>query len=668
MRIVTFWACSVLCILVALPAQSQKNKFKLGEVTARDFETKLYPIDSSAHAVVLANIGSAQYDVDNSGGFNIIYQKHSRIRLLNRNAFDEATITLPLYSSGFFKEKIQKIEAYTYTMQGEKLVETKLEKSSIFEEKVNNNYTRTKFTMPNLIEGCIVDIKYTIASPFEHNLKDWYFQENIPVLYSEYTLSVPIIYDFVFIKQGFNAAKPVEKQTASAVFTLKNNTAAERTSYYTLNTEVSTTKWVMENIPKTTTESFSNSLKNRVDKVEFQLSAIRYPNQPVQPVMNSWEKAAEQMLKRDDFGMELSRNAGWVKDELQRIAGTKDITRDVAKKIYYYVRDNFTCKDHSALYTDNTLKKVFQSKAGNVAEINLLLVTMLRAQGFTSNPIILSTRDNGKAYEIYPVMDKFNYVICALNIDDEQLLLDASYNKMAFGKLHNSAYNSFGRTISEAPFMVAMEADSVMETEITKVRLLLNEKDELQGELAVYKGGFGSYNIREQLTTKPIDEYFKGILTALPVEYHPSNVGLDSLNNYEEPVKLHCDLKMDKPTEDIIYFSPMLYNTQKENPFVAGDRKYPVELASSFKDVFSLIMEVPKGYKVDEMPKSVRVKFNDDEGMFEYLVSNANGYLQINCTLVLKRANFDPEDYANLRDFFGFIVNKEAEQVVFKKL
>lgn len=668
MRIVSLWACSMLCILFALPAKSQKNKFKLGEVTAQDFATKLYPIDSSAHAVVLANIGSSEYEVDNTGGFNIIFTKHTRIRLLNRNAFDEATITLPLYASNSFKDRITKVEAYTYNLQGDKLVQTKLEKSSIFEEKVNSNFFLTKFTMPNLTEGCIVDIKYTISSPFEHNLKDWYFQENIPVLYSEYTCAVPTIYDFVILRQGFNPGKPVEKKTAAATFNLKNSSGADRAAYYTLNTEVVTTKWVLENIPKTTTESFSSSLKNRVDKVEFQLSAIRYPNQPVQPVMNSWPKAAEQMLKRDDFGMELSRNAGWVKDELQKIVGTKDINKEVAKKIYYYVRDNFTCKDHSALYTDNNLKKVYQAKAGNVAEINLLLVTMLRTQGFLSSPVILSTRDNGKAYEIYPIMDKFNYVICALNLDDKEYTLDASYSKMAFGKLHINAYNSFGRMIDEDPMLVELMPDSVMETEITSVRLFHNEKDDLEGELSVYKGVNGSFNLREQLIQKPKDEYFKSILTALPAEYHPANAVLDSLTKYEEPVKFTCDLKMDKPSEDIIYFSPMLYNSQKENPFVAGERKYPVEMQSAFKDVFTLIMEVPKGYKVDELPKSVRVSFNEDEGMFEYLVSNSNGFVQLNCTLLMKRATFDPEDYANLRDFFGFVVNKESEQIVFKKL
>jgi hypothetical protein len=34
----------------------------------------------------------------------------------------------------------------------------------------------------------------------------------------------------------------------------------------------------------------------------------------------------------------------------------------------------------------------------------------------------------------------------------------------------------------------------------------------------------------------------------------------------------------------------------------------------------------------------------------------------------LKKANFNPEDYATLRDFFAYVVKKEAEQIVFKKI
>ncbi len=668
MKSFSFWAAILCCMALSVPSFAQKNKFKLADVSAADFEPKFYSLDSSAQGIVLADIGSSDYEVDNTGGFNIILKKHIRTRLLNRNAFDEATMTIPLYSNSQFKERILKMEAKTYHLEGGKVVETKLEKSAIFEEKLSNSVLLTKFTMPNLQEGCIIDISYVLSSPFERNLRDWYFQKSIPVLHSEYSVSVPAIYDFVIVRQGFNTALPVDRKIVPTKYTLRSSNGASRAEYFDLSTDLVTTKWTMENIAKTSSEPFNTSLRNRIDKVEFQLSAIRYPNQPVRFVMNGWQKASEQLMERDDFGKDLTTTQPWYKDELQKIAGSNDVSLEVAKKIFYAIRDNFTCKNHDGLYTNNSLKKVYQAKAGNVAEINLLLVAMLRNQGFFASPVILSTREHGKANEVYPVMEKFNYVIAGLTLDGKQYLLDASYNKMAFGKLPKNAWNGFGRMIDANPVEVQMAADSVTEQKITSVLLLHNEKDELEGEVAVYYGDQESYDVRETLAKKPMEEFVKSTIGRLPAEYHATAVKVDSVALYEAPVKLRCDIKLDKSDEDIIYFNPIFYEGMRENPFKAGERKYPIEMESAMKEVYSLVMEVPKGYKVDELPKSVRVFFNENEGMFEYIINNSNGMIQLKCTLQLNKANFAPEDYQNLRDFFAFVVNKENEQIVFKKL
>jgi hypothetical protein len=36
--------------------------------------------------------------------------------------------------------------------------------------------------------------------------------------------------------------------------------------------------------------------------------------------------------------------------------------------------------------------------------------------------------------------------------------------------------------------------------------------------------------------------------------------------------------------------------------------------------------------------------------------------------LLMKKATFLPDDYETLREFFGHVVKKQAEQIVFKKI
>ncbi len=84
-------------------------------------------------------------------------------------------------------------------------------------------------------------------------------------------------------------------------------------------------------------------------------------------------------------------------------------------------------------------------------------------------------------------------------------------------------------------------------------------------------------------------------------------------------------------------------------------------------ETYLLNMEVPAGFTVDEIPKSTKVLFNDTEGYFEYLVVSDGQNIQLRSHLKLNKANFKPEDYETLRDFFAFIVKKQNEQIVFKK-
>jgi len=79
-------------------------------------------------------------------------------------------------------------------------------------------------------------------------------------------------------------------------------------------------------------------------------------------------------------------------------------------------------------------------------------------------------------------------------------------------------------------------------------------------------------------------------------------------------------------------------------------------------------MDIPTGYKVDELPKSARVTLNGSDGMFEYLIQQDGDHVQLRCRTKLNKATFEPEDYETLRNFFAFIVEKQGEQIVFKKI
>ncbi|MCU0321515.1 MAG: hypothetical protein MUE72_03815, partial [Chitinophagaceae bacterium] len=146
-------------------AQNVRSNVKFGDVTTADFATKIYSIDSNAHAVVLFDYGDVKYEGNNSGFFSVMYKYHRRIHILNKNAFDLATIEIPLYKRGLEEDRVEKLQAITYNIENGKVVSKKIDKGSIFKDKADKYTTIQKFTLPDISEGCIIEYMYTVSSP-----------------------------------------------------------------------------------------------------------------------------------------------------------------------------------------------------------------------------------------------------------------------------------------------------------------------------------------------------------------------------------------------------------------------------------------------------------------------------------------------------------------------
>jgi hypothetical protein len=424
--------------------------------------------------------------------------------------------------------------------------------------------------------------------------------------------------------------------------------------------------WAIQNVPVLKKEEFTTTLDNHISKIEFQLSALRYPNVPVKPYMQNWMEFATELLKDESFAEDLNHENNWLDDDVKKaVTGTKS-DNEKAKNIFEFVRDNYTCIDHYARYLSQPLKKTYQAKKGNVVDINILLAAMLKNAGFETHPVLLSTRDHGYASETYPIMGKFNYVITQAKKDGVQYLLDASDPNTGFNCLPSECYNGTARVIAEMPVLIDLSADSLQETKLTTVFMMNNEKN-ITGSFTTQLGKRESQYIRKKVKNITQESFFSDVKKTYAMEVELSNTSMDSLKRPEDPVTIKYEISFNTGDEDIFYFNPMLTEAQKENPFKAAERLYPVEMDACTNETYILNMEIPKGYVVEELPKSTRVMLNEDEGMFEYIIGVSGDHIQLRCRTLIKKANFLPEDYTTLRDFFAFIVKKQAEQIVFKK-
>ncbi|MEO8404790.1 MAG: DUF3857 and transglutaminase domain-containing protein [Chitinophagaceae bacterium] len=653
---------------LAIAQKSIPPPVKFGKVTPEDFKKTVYSLDSNASAIVIADIGSTEMVGNDKGSFSLEFKNYRRAQILNKNGYDIANVEIWIYTRGDLEEELSSLKAVTYNLENGKVVETKLDvKGSVFKDKISQNQVVKKFTFPNIKEGSIIEYEYKIHSDFTFNFQPWTFQGEYPSLWSEYTVSIPEFYYYVTMAQGYQPFVVKEQKTRRDNFTVSSNNTAYSTDRSSFSANVGEWRWAMQNIPALKEESYTSTLRNHVAKIEFQLAELRYPFTP-RNVMGTWPSTCEDLLKDEDFGAQLAKDNGWLNDVMDDAIGKATTKVDKARNIYAYVRDNMTCTNYNRIYLEKNLRQVLKSRNGNESEINLLLVAMFRKAGIDADPVILSTRSHGYAYALYPLMSKFNYVIAQSWIDGKAYYLDASRSQLGFNKLAYECYNGHARVVSPQATALDFNSDSLRERKLTSVFIINDEKGNMTGSLTEAPGYFESNSIRNKIKSKGKNQFFSDIKKDLSTDMEMQEEVIDSLDKYDDPVSVRYkfDIKNDKP--DILYFNPMFTEGWKENPFKSAERYYPVEMPYTMDETYLLRLDVPEGYEIDELPKQVIVKLNEqDDGMFEYRLSASNGVISLRSRLRISRAYFMPEEYEMLREFFALVVKKHAEQIVFKK-
>ncbi|HEV8505727.1 MAG TPA: DUF3857 domain-containing protein [Chitinophagaceae bacterium] len=651
----------MLAILLSFSACAQDNvSIKLGNISPESFSIETSPVmDSNTNAVILTDVGSTEFIGNDHRWFSYVYKRRARIKIISDKGMDISTVKIHLYGKAANKDKLTEVKAATYNLERGKVVATELNPSDIFEDRLSSYASVTKFTLPSVKAGSIIEYSYTITSYYYTSLPTWSFQdEQYPCLYSEYKVVFPAALRYVIVRSGMDSF------FTSKTSTVKNN------HYYMANVTVTSNDimniWAMKDVPAFTSESFINSPSDYLDKIEFVLGQT-YNGEELTDHGTSWEAVTKELLVEEDFGMAID------KDQSSNLFNTADkVTShsinlaESAHQLFYYVRDNFACIPDDDIFLGSDLYTVNKKKKGSVAELNLLLIALLRQKGIPADPVILSTRDYGKNSAEYPRLDQMNYVICMARLGRDSVYLDASRHNLGFGKLSLDCYNGHARLISDKGTSLYFSPEEIKEQKTTNVIVFNDQQGSLEGSVSTSVGAFGSEQLRDEIKTNGKEKYLEYIKSGLTNEFNISQVGVDSLQEPEFPATVHYDIKL-PVSGDIVYFTPVVTSDYLKNPFGSLQRKYPVTLPYPIDNIYLLTMEIPNGYSVDELPKPARVSYNGDEGFFEYLIQKDDNRIQFRSRLKLNKASFAAEDYNSLRDFFAFVIKKYGEQIVFKK-
>lgn len=642
-------------------AQSDPPDLSFGSVTPGDFAAT--PLDSNANAVFLFDHGVTSFDpVYSNLGYCVVYERHVRIHILNSNGLGLATVAVSALHNSKYTAYIDDIRGATYNLEDGKVAVTKLDKSNIFKDE-NNNYDIRKLAFPNVRPGSVIEYSFRIVYPGYSFLPDWDFQRAYPVLWSQYEVTVPNLFDYFVKNQGYRAFTVDSTLNATASFPI--GFVGGVRGEWSGNTVHRI--WALRDVtPLERPEPYTTTLRNHIQKVQFQLSGVRYDTY-TKTYRTSWPELTAELLKNPNFGESLRDKNRWLDDELKKIAPAGDRSSEAAQKLFGYVRDRFTCTATEGIYQSQPMKKTWEDRKGTVADLNLLLTAIYRHQGFEASPVLLSTRDHGYPVEGFPMLNDYNYVIVRVRAGGQYYLADASRPTTGFGQLPEPCYNALARAVDSSHDALPLLPDSITERRLTRVYLANDSAGNYSGTYNRELGVFESMQMRARLKREKPADFFENIRKSMPEYRQMGASGFDSLSTPELPLSWHYDMTYHF-TQKTLYFNPILHERMVNNPLSNPERYYPVEMPYRVDNNYELQMDIPRGYVIEQLPGSVRFAMEDSSCSFDYLVTTDGKTIEFHTRLRLKKTYYPLGEYAGLRNFFALIVQKEKEPFIFKKV
>jgi hypothetical protein len=668
---------SILLVFILSQFSFFAQDYKFGKVSKAELEERFYPLDSTADAAYLYKYRRTYFEyMQDEGGFKVITDYHMRIKIYSKDGFEKATQYFEYYKpdSGN-KERISSLKANTFYLENGKVKKKKISKDAIFDEKRSKYRSVKKITMPNVIEGCILEIKYSLISPYG-SIDDLRFQYDIPVKKLDYKIEVPEYYTFNKRFKGYYFITPNKSEINSKItLRFKNRDrrvgALVTTGYSkeTVDYKNKIEKYIANNIPALKdNEPFVSSIHNYRGGVKYELTATRFPNTAPKVFSSTWKDIVKRVYNSPNFGSELNKTS-YFKDDLTKVLNGTTNDNEKIMAIFNHVKSKVKWNDYKGKYTDKGVKKAYKEGVGNVADINLMLTSMLRVANLNAKPVLVSTRANG--VPLFPTLDGFNYVIAMVEFTDgSYVLLDATEKYSSPNILPVRVLNWNGRKVEKdgtSSWVKLTSSKHALEDNYLSVKI--SDEGLVEGVLRSIYSNLKALNYRKNKNHLKED-----ILREQLEEKHTIEIDEFKLLNKNKLLKTVVE-RIKFSSEDLVeeingklYIEPLLFFVNSTNPFKLEDRKFPVDFATPWKDVHRVSIQIPEGYKIEILPKNIAIRMLEDLGVFKFQTSQIGNKINTVCILQFNSAIIAPKYYAVLKGFYAKVVEKQSEKIVLVKI
>lgn len=488
----------------------------------------------------------------------------------------------------------------------------------------------------------------------------WYFQQEIPVLASRFSVTLPPNWRAESVTFNHGKLEP------------------------TLNG--STYVWELKNLPRIEDEPASPELSNLVPRLAVSI----YPptgKASTLRTFNSWKDVSRYLSELSDpqasfneaiaaKARELTANAKTEYERIQALGRYAQAINYISVQIGTGRGGGY--RPHSAL-------DVFNKNYGDCKDKANLMRAMLKALNIEAYPVVIYSGDSTYVREQWPSPHQFNHCIIGVKVSDATdaptvikhptlgrlLIFDPTDDHTPVGDLPDHEQGSWA-------LIVAGEAGELLRMPVTPpdanklertIDATLTDEGALSAAVKEVSVGQAAVDERRVFRGAARPDYVKRIERWITRGAPAAAVEKVEPVDDDRAGRFTLDVAFKAPYAKVmagkmIVFKPAIISRRERHFLTEEKRHYPVVLeADAFSETVRI--KLPAGFEADELPDAVEL--NQPFGNYAMNCQVKDGELLFKRTLILRASTIPVEQYPAVRSFFARVLGAEQAPVVLAK-
>ncbi|MFU8811962.1 MAG: DUF3857 domain-containing protein [Balneolaceae bacterium] len=566
-----------------------------------------------------------------------------------------ALVGIPYYQADQM-ERIVNLQGKTFHPDG---TVQELDTDTKTESQLNSRYNIVEFEMPDVEQGVVIEYAYTVIRRYIEELPDFYFAHRVPVREASVSLQNEryLRYDDQILNADFDVQYTEQQVDTSSVPLVFSYRRPEPVKVQT---------WRAENVPPVDASAYISSIDDIRGKVKFQISEFGLPRQPLE---NSWEFIAAQIRRNANPEATLAKQDSLKQlgEEWASRAPSAVAARD---SIFMHVNRSVRYNGLTAVFLDDDLSHVLKGEPANQAEINMVLLAMLRGAGIYARPVYISGRDFGRINKSFPSIYQFNRMLVLAEMDGEQMFMDASFEYSYPGLIPIESYNEQGFMLNDDGYewIDIRPSRSFFGLHLT-IDADLTENGALSGRIRAVTEGYPSQQIYRQMESgEPAEEIVRQTFLDVYSDPNLSDATIEGVETVGGAIELTASFTIDDYAisfSDGIEFRPMVAGYLFRNPFEPTQRRVPITLDAPEQLRIDYEIRFPDGYSLQAAGETRSTRLRGAELAEAY---EADGQVvRYRFEIDISRKEFPSSVYSQLRRMYERWVELSNETWLIEK-